>query len=107
MPILAALSPPKKILQEIDSLFSSFLWGGRKHQMSWQRVCRPHSENCLGILPVSQLDYASSSSSSPHPRADHRLQLPGNGDLYSYLCPSTSFAEEGTICWIPPSRLER
>ncbi|XP_010463164.1 PREDICTED: uncharacterized protein LOC104743817 [Camelina sativa] len=50
----SAFRLPKRCLQEIDSLFSAFLWSGpalntKKARISWLDVCKPMHEGGLGL----------------------------------------------------------
>ncbi|XP_010463033.1 PREDICTED: uncharacterized protein LOC104743679 [Camelina sativa] len=52
---LSVFRLPKRCLQEIDSLFSTFLWSGpdlnsKKAKISWLDVCKPKHEGGLGLL---------------------------------------------------------
>ena len=56
MPIhlLAAASPPKGVLRELERAMAAFLWGAselgpRFHWMKWADLCRLHGEGGLGL----------------------------------------------------------
>ena len=52
--LLAAASPPKGVLWEMERVMAAFLWGvsefgPRFHWMKWVDLCRPYSEGGLGV----------------------------------------------------------
>lgn len=58
--VLAALDPPKQILQQIESKFARFFWGTSESQMkrhwcSWDRVARPKAENGLAVRKLEDV----------------------------------------------------
>lgn len=50
---LAAISPPKVVLLQLDILFAHFFWGAidthRRVWQSWERMSFPETENGLGV----------------------------------------------------------
>ncbi|XP_071933944.1 uncharacterized protein [Coffea arabica] len=61
MPIhlLAAASPPKRMLVALEKLFAKFLWGysdsrDKFHWMRWADLCRPRDERGVGLQGLKQ-----------------------------------------------------
>ena len=62
MPIhlLAAATPPKGVLWELERSMAAFLWGEsehgpRFHWMKWEALCRPQEEGGLGLRRLSEV----------------------------------------------------
>lgn len=57
--VLQVLSPPKAVLQEIESIFARFLWGSsiekkRVHWTRWRNVCYPVNGG-LGVMKLKDM----------------------------------------------------
>lgn len=51
---MSSVMMPKSTLASLDKLARSFLWGStdekrKQHLVSWEKVCTPKNEGCLGI----------------------------------------------------------
>ncbi|KAL9859832.1 putative RNA-directed DNA polymerase [Arabidopsis thaliana] len=60
---MSTISLPKSLLDELDKISRSFLWGStvekkRQHLLSWNRICRPKSEGGLGIRSAREMNKA-------------------------------------------------
>nr|KYP61675.1 Transposon TX1 uncharacterized [Cajanus cajan] len=60
---LSFYKAPTGILSRIESIFKSFLWGGKKdhrkiHWLSWERVCRSKEEGGLGLCDLCKFNLA-------------------------------------------------
>lgn len=60
---LAAIDPPKTILNIINAICANFLWGegedGHKyHLIAWSKCCLPIQEGGLGIRSMRDLNVA-------------------------------------------------
>lgn len=60
---LSAMSIPKQVLQQLERIFSNFLWRGdslinRRIWRSWSRVSFPFDENGLGVRSLLHLHRA-------------------------------------------------
>lgn len=58
--VMSALQPPKGTLNQLERLFSNFLWGRsedsqRRIWRSWSRIAFPYDENGLGIRRLHDL----------------------------------------------------
>lgn len=56
----SAISVPKSICRQIDSICSNFFWQGldhihRKHWISWRRICCPVDQGGLGIRSMEDI----------------------------------------------------
>ena len=58
--LLAAASPPTRVLREVERVMAAFLWGTsefgpRFHWMKWADLCRPYSEGGLGLRRLMEI----------------------------------------------------
>ncbi|XP_038697968.1 uncharacterized protein LOC119995523 [Tripterygium wilfordii] len=63
--MFAVLSPPKKILHEINSICANFFWGktefgNRFHWVAWRKITRPKAKGGLDIRDISEMVVAQS-----------------------------------------------
>ena len=46
---MSTISMPVGILEKLDSLARSFVWGSGQHLVSWDKICKPKAAGGLGI----------------------------------------------------------
>ena len=50
---------PKSVVQEMERMFSNFIWRGEMHAWNWQDICRPKAEGGMGIRRINDINNAS------------------------------------------------